>query len=125
MKRICLLLLPAIVALSASGCYYDKESDLYDTGLCDTSAVKFSTTIQPILNTHCAYVGCHTGSAYTGGGIDLSTYAGVKKKISDNALLGAIQHDAGYEPMPKNSGKLPECQISLIRTWAIAGAPNN
>jgi hypothetical protein len=40
-------------------------------------------------------------------------------------LQVAINHSAGYSPMPKGGNKLPACQIAKVRRWVAAGAPNN
>jgi hypothetical protein len=124
MKRIGLLLIPTIIGIGTSGCFNDKESNLYGQ-VCDSSAVTYNGTIRPILTTSCSYGGCHDGKSYNGGGIDLTSHAGVLAKVQDNSLLPAIQHQSGYSAMPKDNGKLPDCQISQIRTWVLIGAPNN
>jgi hypothetical protein len=121
MKKLPALLLAAIITLVYSSCYYDRESELYPTSFCDTTAVRWSSTIQPIIQVNCAYVGCHTGST-PGGGINLSTYAGVKGSAQSGALLGSIEHAGNYTPMPNNREKLPDCTISKIRVWVNAGA---
>ena len=90
---------------------------------CDSSQFTYSGQIKPIMETHC--LGCHTGSTDAGGFIDLSTYQGVKEQADLESLLGTINHTTGYSPMPKNSAKLSDCKIALIRKWIQAGAPNN
>ena len=121
-------LFPAIIAVfclaASAGCYHDKESDLYPKGVCDTATVKWSTTIQPILQTNCAYAGCHS-NADLAGGINLTTYDGVKAVVDDGSLVGSIIHDPAYTPMPRGTEKLPDCTISKIRIWVAAGALNN
>lgn len=90
--------------------------------LCDTTVFSFSGAIRNIITNKCQ--GCHSGLAASGG-IDLSTYEGVKAKITDGRLWGAINHLAGFSPMPKNGAKLSECEITLIRRWIDAGSLNN
>lgn len=89
---------------------------------CDTTTVSFSSSIKPIITAKCQ--GCHSSSAAQGG-IDYSTYNGVKAKIDDGRLWGAINHMTGYSPMPKNGTKLTACEIAKFRIWINAGAPNN
>ncbi|MBK7886356.1 MAG: hypothetical protein IPJ86_03360 [Bacteroidetes bacterium] len=60
-----------------------------------------------------------------GGGVDLSNYAGVSGAAFDGSLLGSVEHAAGWDAMPKNSARLPDCEIIQIRKWVNAGAPNN
>jgi len=90
---------------------------------CDSSQFTYSGQIKPIMQNHC--LGCHTGSTATGGFIDLSTYQGVKEQADFESLLGSISHTTGYSAMPKNSAKLSDCKITLVRKWIQAGAPNN
>ncbi len=118
------VLLAAIGAtVWGSGCYYDKASELYPEGTCDTGSVTWSKTVQPIITAQCAYVGCHLGTSPSG--IDLSNYDGVHMQAANGALLGSVMHATGYEPMPKSSPKLPDCQISKLRIWVANGAPQN
>ena len=114
----------AAVVLAASGCYYDRESELYPAGTCDTTSVKWSTTIQPLINSQCATVGCHAG-ANPGNGIDLTTYESVHAQALNGALLGTVTHQPGYDLMPRDRQALPLCQIGQLRIWVNGGAPQN
>ncbi len=89
---------------------------------CDSTNVTYGVSIKNIITNKCQ--GCHSGGAPSGG-IDLSTYNGVKTKVNDGRLWGAINHLPGYSPMPKNGQKLSDCEIGLFRKWINAGAPNN
>lgn len=93
-----------------------------DDGTCDTSNVTYAGTVKPLLDTYCN--GCHGGSSPLGN-VNYNTYAGVKATVTDGSLMGSIQHASGYSPMPQNGNKLSNCNISLIKTWVDAGAPNN
>jgi hypothetical protein len=90
--------------------------------LCDENNFSYSSTIKLIISNKCQ--GCHSGGAPQGG-IDLSTYSGVKAKITDGRLWGAINHQQGFSPMPKNGAKLSDCEITQFRKWMDAGAPEN
>lgn len=91
-------------------------------GGCDTTNVTFNAVIKPIIQNKCQ--GCHQGTS-PGGGVNLSTYLGVQGSAIDGSLLGSIQHSAGWSAMPKNTSKLPDCDITKIRIWVNAGASNN
>ena len=91
-------------------------------GVCDSTQTSFKSNILPILTLQCK--GCHSGTAASGGGILLSTYAEIKKYADNGALLGSLVHAIGYSAMPKN-GKLPDCDISKIRSWIRQGKLNN
>jgi hypothetical protein len=88
---------------------------------CDTTSATF-TIVKSIISAKCQ--GCHSGTAASGG-IDLGTYAGVKARVDDGRLWGAINHLPGYSPMPKNGNKLSDCEIAQFRKWIEAGSPNN
>lgn len=112
----------AIMLVSLDSCYYDKADLLYPDSACDTSAVKYSTTVLPVLTSSC--VSCHGGSAPSAG-ISLDNYAGVKMQVDNGRLWGAVSHSPSYSPMPKNGSKLNTCSLQKIRKWIDAGAPNN
>ena len=89
---------------------------------CDTANVTYSAQIRSLVSAKCQ--GCHNTAAASGG-VDLSTYNGVKAKVNDGRLWGAINHQSGFSPMPKNGNKLSDCELAQFRKWIAAGAPNN
>lgn len=89
---------------------------------CDSSNVTYNSTIRNIVGNKCG--GCHSATAPSGG-INLTTHGGVKAKVDDGRLWGAINHLAGFSPMPKNAPKLSDCEIRQFGKWIAAGAPNN
>lgn len=89
---------------------------------CDTAVFTYSGAVSPLLSTFCK--GCHNPSAL-GGGIDLSTYAGVKSIALNGKLMGSIMHATGYIAMPQGSSKLSDCRIQQIQKWIVAGSLNN
>lgn len=122
-KNTCLLLsLVSIVYLSS--CYYDKADLIYTQNLaCDTTAVKYSTIVAPILTTSCNY--CHGGTAANGAGIVLDTYATTKVYVDNGKLLNSILQNGKASAMPKGGGKLDACSINKITNWINKGAINN
>ncbi len=91
-------------------------------GGCDTSNVTYNAVVKPIMQNKCQ--GCHQGTS-PGGGVNLSTYLGVQGSAIDGSLLGSVEHAPGWSAMPKNTSKLPDCDIAKIRIWVNAGSPNN
>jgi hypothetical protein len=89
---------------------------------CDTAVFTYSGAVSLILNTYCR--GCHNPSSL-GGGIDVSTYAGVKSIALNGKLMGSINHSAGFIAMPQSGNKLSDCKIGQIQKWVTAGSPNN
>jgi uncharacterized membrane protein len=90
--------------------------------MCDSTSFTYSGAIRAVISNKCQ--GCHSGTAASGG-IDLSTYAGIKAKVTDGRLWGAVNHQAGFSAMPKNGAKLSDCEIAQIRKWIGSGSPNN
>lgn len=90
--------------------------------MCDSNVFSFSSSVKNIISTKC--VGCHSGTS-AGGGIDLSTYANIKAKVTDGKLWGSINQLPGYSAMPQNGSKLSVCEITQIKKWIDAGSPNN
>lgn len=90
---------------------------------CDTSNVTYGKTIAPILQTNCT--GCHSGSAPSGGGIDLSSYSSVLTQVNSGKLWGDINHFSGFNAMPLGGSMLSSCDLNKIHVWIRAGAPNN
>lgn len=93
-----------------------------DINSCDTLNVKYSTHIEPIINTYCK--GCHSGASPSAG-LKLTNYTEVLYTVNEGSLLGSIKWDLGWAQMPKNSAKLSDCNIKKIELWIKAGAQNN
>ena len=91
---------------------------------CDTTDVKYSTHVWPLVNTSCR--GCHSGNN-PGGAVSLTNYTQVKASVTDGSLMGSIRHEVGYVPMPYPAGsnKLSDCQIRTLQIWIDKGAPND
>ena len=117
-----LIIISGIMVTSLNSCYYDKSDLLYPDTACDTTAVKYSTSVLPVLSSNC--ISCHGGSTPSAG-ISLDSYAGVKVQVDNGRLWGAVSHNPNFSPMPKNSNKLSTCNLEKIRIWIAAGAPNN
>lgn len=114
-----------LIVFTQSGCYYDNKDLLLQPTTCDTAATAtYSGSVKPILYSVC--YGCHTGPA-PAGYISLDDYNIVRSlSIGTNSfLLGVINHTPGFDAMPKNGGKLNECEIHKITKWIAAGALNN
>jgi len=124
MKKLSAILVISIILIS--GCYRDVEEELYpgngNSG-CDTTGVTYSNAIISILQSN-GCLSCHSGGAPSGG-ISLQTYNTVKIVALDGRLYGTISHSAGYPQMPKGGNKMSACNISKLKAWIDAGAPNN
>lgn len=124
-KNFRLNILVILACLSAAGCYYNIEEELYPntTASCPPQTVTFSSTINSILISY-GCTGCH-GATAPSGNISLAGHAQVKSKVDDGTLWGAINHLPGFSPMPQGGHKMNPCDISRIQAWIDAGSPNN
>lgn len=115
------LFLLITLALSISGCYYDNEEELYPGGAdCDTSNVTYSQSIAPVFAANCN--SCHSGNSPSAN-ISTDSYASVKANIS--RIRGAVNHESGYSPMPKDGSKLANCDLTRLDIWIRQGMPEN
>lgn len=104
-----------------SGCTSKNAEELYPNSICDTTNVKYSTTIVQIINTNC--IGCHSGDLANGNPqVRLDSYTGVKTVIDNSRLYNAIT--GATKQMPP-SGRLPDCPINQIKAWINLSSPNN
>jgi mono/diheme cytochrome c family protein len=122
------LLVVASAAFLLGACTSQNGEDLLaapgplPTPSCDISHVTYTLTVAPILQQNCGR--CHGGTAGAGG-VDITAYAKVKAIAADGRLLGTVNHDPGFSPMPKGGAKLSDCDISKLRKWVDDGALNN
>jgi len=119
-RRLLPLILVAIGLASLPGCYYDSEEELYPNTFCDTSAVTWSGTIEPLVQSSCAIPGCHVPG---GQSPSLTSYTEVKAIADDGKLLGVVVTGSPYFMPP--SGKLRACDQISVQSWIAAGAPQN
>ncbi len=113
-----------LVLLSLSACYYDNKEDLYiilSSGECDTVAVNYTQTVQPLLDAQC--VSCHQ-AGNSSGNVLLDSYASAKQYAENGRLMGSVKHESGYSSMPPG-GSLSDCDIAKLEAWVAAGSPEN
>ena len=113
----------AVVLLAlAAGCTYSQGGEPSPCN--DQGPATYAAVVSPIFDAHCR--SCHGSSAYQtrGGGHDLGSYQGIKNEPA-SLLLGCIEHQPGYDAMPKGGAKLSDCDIARIRAWVAAGQPDN
>ena len=118
--RVQLFFFIALFILSGAGCYYDKEELLYAgtaTVDCTTVVAKFGTDINPIIQSKCATVGCHSAAAAAGGSV-LVTYAQIAGQAS------RIMQRAVVDKTMPTSGPLLPAEIAKLKCWISSGALN-
>jgi mono/diheme cytochrome c family protein len=114
-------------SLLLSACTSQNGEDLLASGgvpapACDTAHVTYAGTIAPLLQQQCS--SCHGGSLPEAG-FAVSSYAQVRAKAANGQLLGTVNHDPGFPAMPQGGAKLSDCDLTKLRQWVAAGAPNN
>lgn len=120
------LLTLASTVLLLGACTSQNGEDLLAGGglpapTCDISHVTYAGTVAPLLQ-QCS--GCHGGSL-PAAGFAVGSYPQVRAKAANGQLLGTLNHDPGYPPMPQGGAKLSDCDLAKLRQWVAAGAPAN
>jgi len=116
--KISLLFVLFISFCAASACYYDNEVQLYGEGVdCSQVTAKYSSDVSPIIQTKCAYAGCHDAGA--AGGVNLSSYALIFQNASRIRTAVVVS-----KTMPK-SGSITPTELAKIKCWLDSGAPDN
>lgn len=92
-----------------------------DTSNCTNATVSYTADVSKLISSSC--LGCHSGSSASGG-INLSTYAGVKAVANSGKLYNSVAQNGSAVAMPP-AQKLSTCDISKIKSWVDAGSLNN
>lgn len=99
---------------------------------CETGVVYFENDVWPIIQSNCAFSGCHGGGSAQDG-VNLSSYQAMMNSgvISAFSLGGSDLYEVITEddpdkimPPPPNA-ELTQDQINTISTWIQQGALNN
>jgi len=88
---------------------------------CDTSDVRFSNEIEPIVLATCQ--GCHSGQRPSGG-VYIRNYNDIKILALNGSLEGTIYRKPGYKAMPPG-GPVDSCSMAKISIWVANGAKND
>ena len=99
-----------------------KNNKCLNLPYCDTTNITYTASVLPIFEKYC--YPCHSGpnpSYY----LDLSNFAQLSAFIENGVLVGAINREPGYYPMPKGSDPLTRCEIRTIEIWIENGTPTN
>lgn len=121
-------LILAVIGVAAFVCYLSgcaKQSvDRLEQGpACDTTNVKYSTQIVPILQNNCYR--CHQGPG-AASSIDFSNYNAFKGWAAFTGyVVGDITSAPNFTPMPYGGPPMSSCEINTIIAWINQGAQNN
>lgn len=103
-------------------CENNNEQDLYGTQSCDTTDITWDSKVSAIMAKNC--VRCH-GEELSYNGVRHDSYESEMVVVNDGRLRGVVNHFDGFSKMPKDLGKLPECELKTINIWLDNGAPEN
>jgi cytochrome c553 len=115
MKYIIFSMSIAVLIFNVS-CKNNSVEALSNGSICDTTAVKYSTTISSMMTNHCT--NCH-GGANPSAGIKLESYSDLV--TNGQASLAAMKNGT----MPQGSSKLDDCNINKLAAWINQGSLNN
>jgi len=120
MKKLSLLTL-LMLGLFIVACSDGEDPDPEpEPEVCETMGMRYDTTMRDILNTNCATAGCHEPGTNT---FPMHNWDAAKAAVSFGRISGAINHEAGFSPMPRGMDKLDQCTIDQIDSWLDDGAP--
>ena len=111
-----------VIAVTMTGCWYDNLQDLHPQSTCDVSNVTYAGSVLPVISANC--YSCHNAASQLGN-VNLEGYSNLKAYANNGKLVGVIEHQTGFSPMPKTGGKLSDCEIAIIKQWISNGATNN
>ncbi|NVN96445.1 MAG: hypothetical protein HXX18_14310 [Bacteroidetes bacterium] len=111
-----------IAAISLSSCKHDSIPPIIDeSAIKDT--VYFNDVVLPIIQSNCAYSGCHAGEQNP----ELSNYSSIKKMVNPgdpkNSRLYTYAIGNKMPPSPKTLLNLD--QVTSIYGWILQGALEN
>ena len=114
MKKIHVLSLSVLVALSISSC---STSTIEEVEI--TEPVTYTANVRTIISNNC--LPCHGGTSPSAG-LNLETYTNVRNATENGNLLARI--NSASNPMPQ-SGLMAPALIATIEQWATDGYIEN
>ena len=118
MKKLAFILIAMTIVFYS--CKYNKEEALQ---ACTTDNVTYAVTIRNLMTIYNCK-SCHNNS-FMPSGVNAESFANLKEQALNGRLYGAITHTNPYIGMPLGYARMSDCDISKIKAWIDAGAPNN
>ncbi len=128
MKNLILAFGTACMVIICS-CTYDNLNEPIVTPVefCDTIPASYDLNIRTIVETNCAYTGCHSGAAPG----DYTTYEGMFSRLENGIIEDRVitQKDDPNIGMPPNYATGPidmtPQELDIFMCWLEAGFPEN
>jgi hypothetical protein len=111
-----------VILLWFISCENQNEEDLFGKSDCDSINVSYSGFIEPLIKDHC--FACHSDANLIAP-FSLEGYENVIIRVNSGQLAGALNHQPGYQKMPRGRPQFPECDLAKINSWIREGALNN
>lgn len=90
---------------------------------CDTLDLSYINDIKPILREHCLL--CHSEQAAPNmNTVNLEDFNNLKFWIETDTLLGSMEWDTAYSPMPYTY-RVSSCDLDMIKAWINQGMTND
>lgn len=107
--------------MSSSSCTKDKLPPVEEPEFCDTLTVSYQLNIKPIIDTYCAYSGCHDGSSP---GVYL-TYDQMLPALESGKVADRSLNSRDMPPSYASAGltELPQEEYDLLNCWINGGFP--
>ena len=123
LRNLSFLFIICATALVVISCG-DKEEEPEEPGTCETDNLTYDSWAKDLIDGNCATSGCHDANAANNSTpYSMHNYEALKAAVDDGRIVGAINQEAGFSPMPKGELKLSDCDISKMEAWIADGAP--
>lgn len=120
-----------VATLTILGCTKNKTMEQDIPAICETLEIAYNDEIKTIINTGCAYSGCHDGNNASIG--DFTSYQGLLSRLENGAIKArAIDADLGStEHMPPtytpagHPTDLTDEEADMLLCWILDNYPEN
>ncbi len=133
MKISTRLLFPALLIwVLLSFCEYNQLPEPEAPDLCGTLRVTYEDQMKSVIDSSCAYSGCHDGAGGIGP-FDFTNYEGLSQAFDDIPTRVIELRDDPAQGMPPNSSVFPRSrkdnltprELDLFRCWIEEGFPED
>ena len=135
MRKVTLLIIGittfAFIFFIPGSCTSDQLSEMPPLEFCDTLQVSYNLQVKDIIDTNCAFSGCHVAGSSAPG--NYATYASMTPFLTDLEFKRFVielrnDPDLGMPPdWPTNPGPndLTDEEFDIISCWVESGYPEN
>jgi hypothetical protein len=117
-RKLLTIVLSMLSIVIFNACNDDDIQDLKDE---ENKKVTYEADVMEVFGNNigrCGNSGCHAVGSRNG---VTATYEGAKELAESGRLIGALEHQAGFSPMPKFRDKIPAKHINTVKKWIEDG----